>query len=197
MKSKLACTLALGLLLSALWATPSWAARDVAGVRFDDQLALGEQTLVLNGAGLRVKMIVKVYAVGLYVGRRDATASGLLDQAGAKSVRIVLLRDVAAEQLNEALVHGVVANVTPAEAAGLHARLEELEAAIMRGGDVHKGNVVQIDYRPESGTRLSTGDKVLTAHDIPGEDFYRGLLKIWLGDKPSDTSLRRDLLGPP
>lgn len=197
MNSTLACRLAKGLLLSALGTAPAWAAREIAGVRFDDQLALGEQTLVLNGAGLRVKMIVKVYAVGLYVGHKDVTAAGLLDQAGAKSVRIVLLRDVVAEQLNEALVHGIVANVTPAEAAGLHARLEELEAAIMRGGNVHKGNVVQIDYRPESGTRLSMGDKVLTVRDIPGDDFYRALLKIWLGDKPSDTSLRRDLLGSP
>ena len=43
------------------------AAREVGGVRFEDQLTLADQALVLNGVGMRVKMIIKVYAVGLYV----------------------------------------------------------------------------------------------------------------------------------
>ncbi len=45
------------------------AAREVGGVRFEDQLTLADQALVLNGVGMRVKMIIKVYAVGLYVPR--------------------------------------------------------------------------------------------------------------------------------
>lgn len=186
---------ALGLALCA--AGPVWAEREVAGVHFQDQLDLADQALVLNGAGLRTKMIVRVYAVGLYVGHKDGSPAGLLDQIGPKSVRIVMLRDVNAEQLNEALVQGILANAAPAEASGLRARLEALEAAILRGGEAHKGNLVQIDYLPDSGTRLSLAGKVLTTQDIPGADFYRALLAIWLGDKPSDRGLKRDLLGQP
>jgi len=30
---------------------------------------------------------------------------------------------------------------------------------------------------------------------IAGEDFYRALLRIWLGDKPVDGDLKQGLLG--
>jgi hypothetical protein len=31
--------------------------------------------------------------------------------------------------------------------------------------------------------------------DIPGEDFYRALLRIWLGEKPVQDDLKQALLG--
>jgi len=30
---------------------------------------------------------------------------------------------------------------------------------------------------------------------IPGEDFNRALLRIWLGDRPADGDLKRGMLG--
>ncbi|WP_290873544.1 chalcone isomerase family protein [Aquabacterium sp.] len=181
-----------GLLGASL---PAWADKVVAGVRFDGEQMLAGQALQLNGAGLRVKMIVKVYAVGLYAPQHASMPQDMLAMPGPKSLRIVLLRDVTVAQLNEALVNGMRANASEAELAGLDARLSAFEAAITRGGDAQKGNLIQIDYLPESGTRLSMGQRVLTQPDIPGEDFYRALLRIWLGDKPSDSGLKRDLLG--
>ena len=32
---------------------------------------------------------------------------------------------------------------------------------------------------------------------IPGEDFFRGLLRIWLGDQPVQDDLKKALLGAP
>jgi hypothetical protein len=32
---------------------------------------------------------------------------------------------------------------------------------------------------------------------IEGEDFYRALLRIWLGDKPVQDDLKKALLGRP
>ncbi|HYR26707.1 MAG TPA: chalcone isomerase family protein, partial [Aquabacterium sp.] len=57
-----------------LAASGAMAAQTVAGVSFEDQLSVADQPLVLNGVGLRVKMIIKVYAMGLYVPRRDTSA---------------------------------------------------------------------------------------------------------------------------
>jgi hypothetical protein len=65
----------------------------------------------------------------------------------------------------------------------------------MRGaGEAAKGAQIQLDYVPGVGTRVSMGGKML-GKEIPGEDFYRALLMIWLGDHPSDRSLKSDLLG--
>jgi hypothetical protein len=184
----------LGLASLLMQAAPSHAARDVNGVRFEDQVVLGDQPLQLNGAGLRVKMIVKVYAVGLYVPRKDTSASSVISQPGPKSLRIVMLRDVSAEKLTDNLVKGIADNVSPGEQAVLKGRLDEMEAAMLRAGEATRGSVIQLDYLPAVGTHITVGGKPI-GKDIAGEDFYRALLKIWLGNNPSDRDLKKDLLG--
>ncbi len=184
----------LVLALSGVFCMPACAAREVAGVRFDDQTSLASQPLVLNGAGVRVKMIIKVYAVGLYVAHKETASADILNQSGPKSVRIVMLRNVSAEKLTDALMEGIVDNVSPADLRALQPRLEELEAAMRNAGEAVKGAQIQLDYLPGIGTRVSMGGKPL-GKDIAGEDFYRALLKIWLGEHPSDRSLKDDLLG--
>jgi hypothetical protein len=185
---------ALALLGLATCCQASLAAREVAGVRFEDQASLANQPLVLNGAGVRVKMIIKVYAVGLYVPHKDTVPAAILNQPGPKSVRIVMLRDVSAEKLTDALIQGIVDNLSVPERRALQPRLDELETAMRNAGEASKGALIQLDYLPGVGTRVTMGGKPL-GKDIVGEDFYRALLKIWLGDKPSDRSLKSNLLG--
>ncbi|MES9980409.1 MAG: chalcone isomerase family protein, partial [Candidatus Thiodiazotropha sp. 6PLUC5] len=46
---------------------------------------------------------------------------------------------------------------------------------------------------PGRGTRVRIkGDEKAT---IPGDDFFQGLLKIWIGSDPVTKSLKRDMLG--
>ena len=184
----------LALLTTSLLSTTVWAAREVAGVRFDDQCSVANQALVLNGVGIRVKMIIKVYAVALYVPHKDTTTDAILSQAGAKSVHIVMLRDVSAEKLTEALVRGITDNLNPSERVPLQPRLDQLEAALLSAGDAAKGAQIQMDYLPSMGTHITMGGKPL-GKDIVGEDFYQALLMVWLGEHPSDRSLKSELLG--
>jgi len=184
----------LVLALTSFWTLSAHAAREVAGVRFDDQTSLASQALVLNGAGVRVKMVIKVYAVGLYVPRKETAPAAILNQAGPKSIRIVMLRSVSGEKLANALTEGIEDNVSPADLLSLQPRIDELEAAMRSAGEAVKGAQIQLDYLPGIGTRVTMGGKPL-GKDIAGEDFYRALLKIWLGEHPSDRSLKGDLLG--
>jgi len=194
MKRSKAFVLSLGLLAGSILSTSVMAAKDVAGVRFDDRYAVGGQSLQLNGAGLRKKMFIKVYAIGLYLNGKASTASGVLTQPGAKSVRIVMLRDVSAEDLSDSLVKSITANVSASEMPAIQGRLNELEANLKTLGQVKRGDVIQMDFLPTSGTHISTSTQSMP-RDIPGEDFYRALLKIWIGEKPSDGDLKDDLLG--
>jgi hypothetical protein len=184
----LACAAAL------LCPVPVYATRSVAGVPFEDQLSLANQVLVLNGMGVRVKMIVKVYALGLYVPRKASAPELILSQPGAKSVRIVMLRDVSGAHLADALVSGINSNISVAERAALQPRLNELEQGMLGAGDAAKGAQIRLDFLPGIGTRVSMGGRPL-CKDIAGEDFYRALLKIWLGEHPSDSDLKSQLLG--
>lgn len=191
---KTASFLRAASLIAALAATPAFAAIDVAGVKFEDTAKLGDQTLVLNGAGLRTKVIVKVYAAGLYLPRKDATATGVLSQPGPKSVHAVMLRDLSGEDFADAMIKGFKANNSAADVAKFQSRLDELRALMLQVGSAKKGSKLELNYIPGTGTRvLFNGEQ--KGRDIAGEDFYQAVLRIWLGSDPVDDSLKDGLLG--
>jgi len=116
--------LALVLLLIAPLA---WAA-EVAGVKFDDRMRLGSADLVLNGAGLRKRLFIQVYAIGLYVGEKKPSAAEAIALPGPKRVAIHMLRDVDAATFTEALADGMRANHDEAAMKALEPRIAALSA---------------------------------------------------------------------
>ena len=179
----------LGLAL-LLWALPALAL-EVAGVTVADKVKVGEGALVLNGAGIRTRAIFKVYVGALYLAEKKSAAADVLAQKGAKRVALMLLRDLSAQQLTEALDEGVKANSSAAEAEELKPRIAELLSLFADG---KKGDAILLDFLPESGTVVSVNG-ALRGKAIAGEDFYRALLRIWLGDKPVDGDLKKGMLG--
>ena len=183
---------ALAALLSAL-TLQAQAAVEVRGVKFADTATVAGQALQLNGAGVRVKVIVDVYAAGLYVGKRDASVQALLSQPGAKSMQIVLLRDLTGEDFADAMIKGFNQNNSEAEVSRFQSRLDELRKTMVAFGTVKKGTSIQLNYVPGSGIRTLV-EGAQKGPDIQGEDFYAALLKIWLGTKPVDSDLKAGLL---
>lgn len=177
---------------ACLIAAPAFAAAEVAGVKFEDTEQVAGQATVLNGAGLRTRLFFQVYAMGLYLPKKEATAAAAIGASGAKRVHIVTLRDLTAEQFAEALVKGFAENHEAAEMAKLQARLDEFKATLLSIGAAKKGTQISIDFVPGSGTRLLVGGSQ-KGKDIAGEDFYAGLLRVWLGSKPVDADLKAAL----
>ena len=182
--------IALGLLLLPLLCRGA----DVAGVRLDDNARIGSQNLVLNGAGLRVKVFFKVYAAGLYLSEKTSSAAAVLALAGPKRVSITMMRDLTAQELIDALGEGMRNNHPAAEFEKLKPRVERLNAIMSAIGAAKNGNVITLDYIPESGTRVTLNGEP-KGQAIAGDDFYRALLRIWLGENPVDSSLKKALLG--
>ncbi len=60
--------------------------------------------------------------------------------------------------------------------------------------EAKKGDVILLDYLPDSGVNLTVNAQP-QGKPIPGEDFQRALLRIWLGDKPSNPDLKKGMLG--
>jgi len=182
------------LALSLLASAPAWAVREVRGVKFPDSSPLGGQVLQLNGVGVRVKVIVDVYAAGLYLPRKETSVASILDMPGAKSMHIVLLRDLTGEDFADAMVKGFRKNNSDSDNAKYLPRIEAIRDTMLTFGSVKKGTSIHIDFVPGAGTRALIGG-VRKGNDIPGDDFYAALLKIWLGNHPVDGSLKEDLLG--
>jgi len=169
-------------------------AAEVAGVKLDDKTQVESRDLVLNGAGLRKRFaVVKVYVIGLYLAEKKTDAAAVLALAGPKRAEIHMLRDVDANTFTEALVEGLRANHSEADFKALEPRVKELSDIMAQIGEAKDGMTIALDWTG-AGTRLAVNGKP-AGKPIAGEDFYRALLRIWIGDKPVQDDLRKALLG--
>jgi hypothetical protein len=170
-------------------------AAEVEGVTFAERIdGPGAAKLVLNGAGLRKLLFLDLYAMGLYLPERLPKAEQILTLAGPKRIAIRMLRDVSAESFTEALINGLRKNHSDAEMLRFGPRIAQLTAIMAEIKEAKEGMAIDLDWVPSGGLRLRV-DGQATGRPILGEDFYRALLRIWLGLNPVQDDLKAALLG--
>ncbi len=184
-----AVVLYLAMALAAHAATVS-----VAGVEIERTAQVGSSTLVLNGAGKRTKYFFDVYVAGLYLAGKQSDAAAILGDAGPKRISMTLMRNLSAAQLSDALREGISLNSTPAELASLSAPIEALVGTMNAIGSAAKGELLTIDFLADGTTRVTLNGQP-RGNPIPGADFQRALLKVWLGAKPVQGDWKKALLG--
>jgi len=167
---------------------------EVEGIKLEPTLQVGGAALQLNGAGVRTRAIFKVYVAGLYVPQKANNTAALLAQKGPRRVAITMLRNVDADTFASALVDGLKNNHTEAQFTGFKAQIDALSASLKAAGEAKKGDLIHLDFAPDTGTRVVVNGKP-QGSAIAGEDFYTAVLRIWLGDKPADGDLKKGLLG--
>ena len=179
----------LGLCLAA----GSACAAEVEGVKLADKVPVGGAELLLNGAGVRTRVFFKVYVGALYIQKKAGAPDAVLGDAGAKRIAMHLLRDLEAEQLLSAFNDGLKKNHAPEQLAKVEPQVKQLDGIFTAVKAVKKGDVVLLDYLPGAGTRVTVRGE--DRGTIPGEEFNRALLRIWLGEQPADASLKKAMLG--
>ena len=171
---------------------------DLAGVRFDERARIGTTEGLLNGAGLRGILGFKFYVIAVYLPQRLRSTEEILRVSGAKRIQVVTMFDLNAELVAAGLAKGIRRNLSEAEFEALRPRVDLLRAAVRATREAPAGSLIQFDWLPAASgggvTRLSVNTQQ-RGEDIPGEDFYQALLKVWLGDKVNDARLREALLG--
>jgi hypothetical protein len=188
-------TMRLFLLLCWLLAMPAVAAQ-LEGVTLEDRVTAGKQELQLNGMAVRTRFFFKVYVAGLYLPQKTQSAQAALDMPGTKRMTLVMLRDVDSEAFTKSLRAALHDSNSAAELERLKPQIDALFAAIQRIGEAKKGATIVLDFAPGSGTTLLVNG-ALEAKQIPGDDFFTALLKIWLGEGPVADNMKKALLGAP
>lgn len=167
---------------------------EVEGQKFEPTVQLGGQTLTLNGAGVRKKAIFKVYVNGLYVPQKSSDPATIINEKGARRASLRFLRDVDGDSFLSSFLDGLRANNSEAQMAAIKPQIETFTATLKAVGEAKKGDAINFDYTPEGGTRISVNGQP-RGTPIPGVDFYAAVMRIWLGDKPIDASLKKAMLG--
>ena len=171
--------------------TAAAAAVEVAGVKIDDKATVAGQELVLNGAGVRTKVFIKVYVGSLYVPAKAADLAAVLAK-GPRRIQMNILRSLTADQLVDALIDGLKENNSEAELAAVKSQTAELVATMKAFNDVKEKDVVTLDF-VDGATKI--GLNGAAKGSIAGEAFNRALTRIWLGDHPIQADLKRAMLG--
>jgi hypothetical protein len=183
-----------GALLAAAVSLPAHATVDVNGYKFEDTAKVAGKDLKLNGAGMRTKFVVKVYAAGLYLPEKKNTTADVLKQEGPRRVTLQMARDISSEDFGKAFMDGLNENVDRAEKQKIVAQIGKMGELFASVDALKKGDVLHMDWIPGSGTQAELNGKKL-GEPIPDINFYNAILRIWLGDKPVDKSLKPALLG--
>jgi hypothetical protein len=200
MNRRLPVSLRRRLLLAALAASaaPSWAAEAITteGITFPGDITLAGTPLQLNGVGWRAVAWVRGYAAALYLPRKAANEAAVLQQAGAKRLRVHMTQDVPADEFIKAFVKGVQRNTAAAEQPRLDERVAQFNALVRGMGTLKKQDVIDLDFVPGRGLVLSRNGAA-RGTPVSGADFYAALLRCFIGQRPADPEMKAGLLGGP
>ncbi|MFC1826782.1 chalcone isomerase family protein [Thermodesulfobacteriota bacterium] len=165
--------------------------KNIAGVDVPQSVTIENSALVLNGAGIRKKLFIKVYVGSLYLSAKQTTVDNILADPGAKSIVMnFLYKEVSTKKLVDGWNKGFTDNSSSKELKALQERINQFNSLFTT---VYKGDEIRLDYLPGEGTQVRLNGTLKGS--VPGEDFYRALLKIWLGSKPADDGLMKAWLG--
>lgn len=182
---------ALALLAALAVSAGAWS-MEVAGVKVDDKVRVGDTELVLNGAGLRSKVFFKVYVAALYAPQRGASADALVGGSGPRRMVLRMMRELSADTFLGALKEGMQPNVSEAEWTALAPALDKMAAIFKAVGTAKEGDAVVLDFAAD-GVAVSVNGEAKGRVD--GAAFARALLKVWLGEHPVQGDLKKALLG--
>lgn len=167
---------------------------EVAGVKFPNTIQVANTKLQLNGAGIRYKVVFKVYAAGLYLGEKAATPEAVLAAPGPRHLQIVMLREIDANELGRLFTKGMEQNASREEFTKSLAGVMRMSDVFSKYKKLKPGETFAVEWQPGRGTLILVNGESVT-EPIKEPEFYALLMKIWLGHSPADAQLKEALLG--
>ena len=166
--------LAAALTLAAV----SAGAVTVAGVNIPDHTSVNNQNLVLNGAGIRKKLFIKVYTGALYLNAKQANPAAILAADSPRRMVMHFVFDVGKEKIAEAWEEGLEDN-TPNASAEVKTAFKTLASWM---DDVKDGQEIVLTYVPGTGTTVEIAGK--SKGTLAGKAVADAILNTWIGPKP-------------
>ena len=184
---KTVVSLVLVMLISL--STISLQAASLAGVTLPDSQQVAGKSLVLNGVGLRTKMMVKVYVAGLYLEQKSSDPNTIMKSDSPKRIVMHFVHSASKGQMADAFNDGFKDNA-PDAVKTMKPDIDKLIGAL---DAINSGDEMVFTYVPGTGTNLAINGKDKVT--IAGQPFAQALLSVWLGPKPPTGDLKKGMLG--
>lgn len=186
----LSVKLSVAMLAMAMSASPSSAAK-IGKIELPDSLQIAGQSLSLNGAGTRNKLVAKLYVAGLYLTAPETDAASIIAADAASSMRIVISSSLINPKRMEKAIRAGFDKSAGAKIDVLAERIDRFIDVFRKG--IEEGDVFDVVYDGKDNTMVIKNGAQQAI--IQGADFKKALLGIWLGADPVQKSLKSKLLG--
>jgi len=165
-------------------------AKSFSGISFNDKFVFGKhKTLTLNGVGFLKKYWFKIYAIALYLPKKNKNPEKIIKENNPMAIKLKIIYKVSLKQLKKGLKKGLKKN--DIVFTKLQSEIEQFLSYFDK--KPKKYDTATFFYMPEKGTFISTNGKLRGV--IKGIEFKQLLFNIWLGKKPPSKQLKKHLLG--
>ena len=148
------------------------------------------QNLVLNGAGIREKLWIDLYAAGLYLDQKSSDASVILNSDKPMAMKLhIVSKLITSKKMTEAVTEGFE-NATNGNTAPIQNEINQILSFFKE--DIKKNDVFDLVYLPGKGVVAYKNGQEKGV--VAGKDFKKALFGIWLSNRPADDDLKEDLL---
>ncbi len=174
-------------------ATQPALATDNGSHQFNETVKQSGREIKLNGKGVRIKYLFKVYSMAMYLPEKASSTEDVLKIDGPRRLTLVMMRDLTLDSFGSAFITALSDNLSEAEKVKLLPQINNFGGMFAMMDSIKKGDELQLNWMPGVGTEcLLNGKKI---GEFPGFAFYNAISRIWLGEKPVDKALKQALLG--
>lgn len=174
-------------LMAAMFAFSAVAATKY-GVTFKDNKTVEGKNLVLNGIGLRKKLVVKVYVGALYLEQKTTDADSIINSNDTMQIVLHFLRETDASSISSAFLKAYQKN------CGAHCRSSQraVDEFLTQIVDAKIGDRTSITV---AGNTVKLHIKGDLRYEVSDSNIATIVKKMFLGDKPANRKLRDGMLG--
>jgi len=177
----------LMLIFTFVFSSICWGLK-IGGKVLPDNMKAGENELAMNGAGLRKKLIIKVYAGALYLIEKCNNEKKIIEADEPMAVKMhFIYKAVDPAKLIDAWNTGF----GKSDISNLQKEIETFNSYFTQAAV--KNDVYDIIYIPEVGTSVYMNNEIKGT--IAGLEFKKAVFSIWLGEQTELPKLKKAMLG--
>ena len=163
----------------------------IAGVTVEESFKTESQTLVLNGAGIRSKMFIKLYVGMLYLEEKSNDSEAIMNSDKDMVLRLEIVSGMITSEKMLASTKKGFEKATGGKTDQIKDEIAAFNVCFSE--KIEKGDVFDMVYTKGANVTVYKNNSIKGT--ISGMAFKRAMFGIWLSDKPADKKLKKSMLG--
>ena len=164
------------------------------GHSYPKTIQLDGNTLQLNGAGVRYKIIVPVYTAALYTEKPVKSEAEFFAAPGSKRLIITMLRKVDSNELGYMFAKSMKVNIDPKDMVTALPGLARMGQVFADAKAVNPGDTIIMDWMGKGQNTVISIRNEVQGEPFADAAFHRALMGVWLGKSAADAQLKKALL---